>query len=909
MGILHILKNYAPIEGNNFNEILKYINQNLFIAPVDMRPVARGVEGLPTYPPLTQAYSMAIGLDKIAREVIYGQDGPEGKLIDKLAIAANVTKIINALCLTNLSLLQTSKQSLLRYHGTGRVPSSFRANIISAKVPMDTVLLPRGVCYKAIQGELIKRLEVYCKGTGVDPFDLYNNPTPEVIKIFEDLIENSIVLIGRQPTLYLFSMLAFKCRLWKESDFNHPINVDKIAAMGMNVVVATPFNADFDGDQMYGIIYTDNQDKERVWRQAGVEFNWVYQKNNESVFVPKGEVLAGLHVGTKLTLSNEPIPDYYKLKSQSTLFRMYNNRQLMFMTPVILNGEVTSYGIEKVSSILGKDLKDILRVERNEDIDLNSSNFRLVSMWISNQPNKIDMVTNLMDCGDEWIKQYGSSLIRLSELYKVDTNFPEIESILKSKRSQKEKMILLDKLLSDVIEKGIKETLPSLAKKMPSLVEEMKSAGVKPTSVISMLQPRITMTPSGFKVSNRNLVTGHGEEEFVDHSIDTREILKQKAVLVPMGGYINTTVTDSLTSFIYKSGETSTDTQGILVKRIDAIGRYEMNSQIPLGSPSDKKKNELVRIKSCIYSSGDRKYHVAADELNERLYGKVINNQISLENGTAIGIICANAITENVIQSQLALKHGGKLFSPSLECLQIHEALKVIEIHDDRIILGKGVTRYVYPLPEKVVFSLETTENTLRKEDVVFYIDETQYVDYNIKRISSVIGFSPGIIGGYNPSATEYQSSQCISPIDGTIHYDFNKGKVSIGSFKFDLRRDKVYYYPDGAKISKFTQFCSGTLSPRDIMSMTNDLELQFELFYTQIKKLMSKLQILSIELLFKALFVLGDGSLISAINSNPFHKMKRENPTNLLRNTLGEEYDLCLAVDMMLGLGLRDEC
>jgi orotate phosphoribosyltransferase len=71
----------------------------------------------------------------------------------------------------------------------------------------------------------------------------------------------------------------------------------------------------------------------------------------------------------------------------------------------------------------------------------------------------------------------------------------------------------------------------------------------------------------------------------------------------------------------------------------------------------------------------------------------------------------------------------------------------------------------------------------------------------------------------------------------------------------------------------------------------------------------MSKMQLLSIELLFKALFVFGKGTLKSAISSNPFLQIKNENATSTIKKYIGEELDICLMADMMLGLGLRDQC
>lgn len=717
LGIYKIITDYKPASGGmEFDKIKRYINYNLFITPVHDRPFSINHNGEPEYPPITQAYAQLIQLDKIAKQVIFGDGGPEGKLIDKLAISASISTAISRFRDTYLGIFKTSKESTHRYAGTGRVPCSLRANIISAKTPLNTILLPKAAAYIAVKDELKKRLLPFCNNSNTDAEDLYNDPTDKVMEIFEDLIENSVGLFGRQPTLYKHGMLAFKCRLWKESDFSHPVDLNRIACIGMNIGISTPFNADFDGDQMYCDLFTTSPAKEEVYRKAGIENNWIYPKNNESVFVPKKSILAGLHVGTKIYKSNYPIPEEYKFKTFATIQRLYNNKQIMFNTPLEFNGELTCYGILKISDILHHDLKKILEVESNEQIDINSKSMKLISMYIRSMPDKVEAVSQLIDLGSEWIKQYGSSLIRLSELYKVDTKFPKIEEILNSKRSEKEKFILLDKQLSNIILSSIKDSMPGLS-------EEMDISGVKKASVVAMIQPTISFG-SSVKISDRSLLAGLGEEEFVNHAATTREILKQKASLVPLGGYINKCVTDCLSNYTYKANEKSQDVKGILIKKKDAIGRVDMNDK-PIGYNDS---SELVRVKSCIYDlNSSTRYHVAGDEINQELY--------NIENNAPLGILSANSTTEEITQSQLALKHGGHLFSPSLECIVAHEDLKVIEITDQNITLARGADRYIYPLPKQYLLSLECIEclqgkrSDIKKGEVVFYIDEMQYVD------------------------------------------------------------------------------------------------------------------------------------------------------------------------------------
>jgi len=68
--------------------------------------------------------------------------------------------------------------------------------------------------------------------------ELIENPTPEVWKALEDVSKNYVVLLNRAPTLHRLSIQAFK-----------PILTEG-KAIQLSPLVCTPFNADFDGDQM-----------------------------------------------------------------------------------------------------------------------------------------------------------------------------------------------------------------------------------------------------------------------------------------------------------------------------------------------------------------------------------------------------------------------------------------------------------------------------------------------------------------------------------------------------------------------------------------------------------------------------------------------------------------------------------
>jgi hypothetical protein len=181
------------------------------------------------------------------------------------------------------------------------------------------------------------------------------------------------------------------------------------------------------------------------------------------------------------------------------------------------------------------------------------------------------------------------------------------------------------------------------------------------------------------------------------------------------------------------------------------------------------------------------------------------------------------------------------------------------------------------------------------------------YIDFNIARIQDVIGANKNSGGGFDPNKTKYSGIECFSIDGGIIDYNLNHRKVTIGNQVIPYSPNVVYYYPQGAKVPKYTQFCSGTLNPKIIRSMTGNHEKRFYLFYAQLKKLIPKIQLLSVELLFRSLFNYGNGSIKTSISDmDPIITMGHEKATKVLKSLLNKELDNTLALSLMLFRGDR---
>jgi hypothetical protein len=908
-GIYKIASSYEGLKGD-ISSLLRYINYNVVIAPVGLRPFAVGIDNKPTYPELSGDYSLMIEMDKLINPLIYNTEVSDTfKLSDKLALAASINNIVNSI-IESYPILLSSKESMIRYVNTGRLPHSGRCNIISSDTDFNTVRLPISLVYESIQDDILERLRNRFRESGEDINAMYRSMHPEAIKACKHIVDNSVVVINRAPTLHRYSMVAFHATLWDDKTAIGQ-DSDKVACIGINPLVCEGFNADFDGDTMSYYIFTKDPQKSKVYDSMCIENNWFYEKNAAPVFVPKDTILLGLHSGTKFILPSE-LSTIQMVSDLEELTYLYNNFYIEANTVVNLgtmdNPNYVTYGIEKIGEILHRPLKDILGVDRYSECCIRASNVAKISAYIGKSDHKIEMMNEIFKCGNEWASRNGTKLIRLDELFEMTPDYPEIEEILNSNKSEKQKYIELMSNMENIVKTNIK-------KRMPTLEEQMSEGGmpVKMASLVSTFMPQVSFTNGVVEVSYESLNSGLGTEALVhSHLTPNREILHQKADLVPTGGYLTRQVVDLERNYIYKPELTSTDKVGIEVRKIDAYGRTRLDGS-EVGSPVDKDDAEsLVRIKSSIYTPkfGVDQFYVKSDELNKELY--------KTEQNAATGISVATSTTESITQAQLGLKHGGTLFVPAGAdkddqfLLRARKNYDEVKLFDDHCELRHGFEWDWYPVPRKHIYTLEALENNLKgpsnsKGTVIYYFDEMHYIDYNIARIIDVIGANKSSGSGFDPNKTKYTGVECFSIDGGKIHYDLKSRTVTIGDRTIRYSPDLVYYFPEGYEVPKYTQFCSGTLNPKIIRSMTTNHEKRFYLFYAQLKKLIPGMQLLSIELLFRSLFNYGSGSIKTSIGEmDPIITMGHEKATKSIKSIINKDLKNTLALSLVLYGGDR---
>lgn len=148
---------------------------------------------------------------------------------------------------------------------------------------IDTIGVPRNLLNKLIEFEIVKEI----KKSKPDSNLSYLVTDRNIEKMRDkavSLAEGSYILTGRQPTLWFLGMQALKVKVVEGN------------AIVLSPLVVMPFNADFDGDQMWlKALLTDLAKKDARELLASTE-NLYYPGNGEITVIPRHEILYGLYM-------------------------------------------------------------------------------------------------------------------------------------------------------------------------------------------------------------------------------------------------------------------------------------------------------------------------------------------------------------------------------------------------------------------------------------------------------------------------------------------------------------------------------------------------------------------------------------------------------------------------------------
>ncbi len=146
--------------------------------------------------------------------------------------------------------------------------------------------------------------EIYGERTGVEDrlatLDRYGNPKPG-LQVERHLIDGDVAIFNRQPSLHRMSMMVHEVRVMEGHTFR------------FNLAVCTPYNADFDGDEMN--LHVIQSEEARAEAK-------ILMRVQEHILTPRygGAVIGGIH---------DHISGAYLLSRPGTLIRQAHGLEML----------------------------------------------------------------------------------------------------------------------------------------------------------------------------------------------------------------------------------------------------------------------------------------------------------------------------------------------------------------------------------------------------------------------------------------------------------------------------------------------------------------------------------------------------------------------------------------------------
>lgn len=871
--------------GSPLNYISNYINSVMYIKSPYLRPpkfAKQNGKVLVTLPSIHTYYKTAIELSKILREHL----STIKNSID-VATYLGILNIIHDRFIMNQDLLATSKKSTLRRSTAIRLDLTMRGNISpNNDLKLNEIGIPEGVMYLCLQHQIIEKLKQdddYKIALNAEYY--YTIRHPKAYKIMRDIVDLSCVLFQRSPVLFKHGVQAFVPVLISSNE----------AVIQMNPLVANPFNADYDGDQMLATLVSEAQLARRFLQKLSPEFVWFYDKGGAPLWVPAHEQLVGLTMASSITPSKKPqlFPSYKSLK-ESVM-----NGEVDIDEEVYIGKKRTSYGREKLQEILGQSLDNII----GEGNIINAKNIANIIAGISGKKNKLEILNELIDISNKFATKIGIDSPPAKNFYKlIDPKVKEIQ----------EDNSLTDEQKFDKINKVIEDSLLEQIKKLPNTNFDMlvhNSGRMKMQQLRGLYARRVSMETGHLLVADSEIMSGLIEKDLYNAAYESRSVFRIKQNSVPVSGYSSRQLSVLLNNVTYSS------------KKAPIIGKVKIPNDFKGfdGRNIVSRNNKFTYYQSMVGRPFSDKIY--SDEIRSNIFVKKIldndNNLVDVESQLAMSF--SMILIESISQAFLGLKYGASLAYVEAESADALFDGYIKEITDKYLIVMDDINReWKYILTEASSIPKQLKQgSSFRKGDKLIISNIIRKTEDDSMTISQFLGFQ---IAGGNTILEEKTISYAVE--DCTIHY--TDKYISFGSIRESINQKLIYKYPEGWKVGYADRICSGVLDLKALFKYIKDVDAFF-IFYKEYHSIMSKRkgwgQIIEPELLEPIFAIISKSSgksiksmtrertdiLDSMYGGSPKQAFRQGTLNAPMKDKISQEFESTFITDILLRLNSPD--
>lgn len=771
--------------------IKHYINQILYISSPALRPARAFVQDgkkIISLPQQSQFYKIIIETDKLIK-----------KETGNIASIMCLMNILIDRILMNSKLLASSKQSLLRNSLNVRLDLTLRGNISPDNgLKLNEIGIPKSALYLTLQHQIIEKLKQHKDPKiALNAEYLYNKNDPLAWEIMRDIIEPSAVLFQRSPVLHKLGVMALKIQ---------PIESD-IPVIKMNPVLATPFNADYDGDQMLCIIETDPKNARRLLAKASPEKIWFYDKNQKPIWCPDHEQLVGLIYASMANPSGRT----KKYMNKQQVYIDVENKKLQIDELITIGNKQTSYGRLKLKDILGTDLDLILEGSEKMKI-INKDNIGQIISGLQRNPRRLEIINELIQLSNEFATTIGIDTPPRKNLTKdLDDAIKHIKDDPEYTEEQK-----YDKI-NKVIEDGLKKSIADLPNTNFKTVFE-SSGRVKMQQLKGLYAKNVYQNLEGqTMVGDSTIIGGLSEKDLYLAAQNARAVFKVKKDSVPIAGYNTRQLEGKLNKFEFS--------------REKPKGNYTI--KIPKGLPEFfgreivKSDNEFHYYRSLCSRPLDYKIHY--NEFRQERFLPTIEDMAGSEVDidARLAQSWGQTIMESVSQSFLGLKYGAQEQSLENEYAQALFDGEIVSNDGNWLTVTDGKNNWRYLLTEK------STVPPQFKPGVAFQKGDKIILSNNMRRIQDITGPIAAFLG-FQVAGEKIVENMAVSYAvkDGRIQYT-NKF-FHCGEMRQSIKQNLIYKYPEGWNVKYGDRISSGVLDLKKLMAFAgkNEVEAKTNAFY-----------------------------------------------------------------------------
>jgi hypothetical protein len=550
-----------------------------------------------------------------------------------------------------------------------------------------------------------------------------------------------------------------------------------------------------------------------------------YDKNLKPIISPSHGVMHGYISCTEIDYiagqkGKRVVDELYELEE------LYEKGKVELQELVYLNGVPTTYGRAKIESYLGTTINEALgHASTDALVSITDNNIEDFMRYISLAKDPAGITKDIRIFVLDMSTIEGFSSLSLDQLY---TDVP--------KEFLDELEVIREDQELDGIQKFIR--ISAVNDKMKAHVEKHMDQDLKQTMINSnrmkisalmeMTLPQATVDDDGRILSNESsLYQSLNEEEYRSHSLQNRMILNLKQQLVPRSGYLNRQMTSLSQGLEFHKELSDKSNIGISIPHNRAEGRTTLDGKILRKSSS----TAHVTVRSVAVTD---KNYICPDHLSRTVFPPE-------ETSPAFGLRAATSLTEQMTQAGLSLKHSGSFVqvpkaNQLTNKLNISGTVKTNKSNKTLVILSdKDDILEEYPLPYK----FDIIHNKIKGKGN--YIGTTLStasaglpLDIMIKIVNARKAMPDEGLAKNNITL-----SNCFSPTNGEIKYDFEKRVYFIGATLMGpIDPEAVYYFPQGYKIKKYDRIHSHPMDPRWYLKNNFPLDDIYFMFRKEFKSL-----------------------------------------------------------------------